>query len=92
MAQLIELGALWRRTSKTSGETYLSGTIQIDGKAIELRIFPNKYKKNDKQPDFRIMTEGAEDQPAPRSSEPEIQTSTAPEYPEEQINPEDIPF
>lgn len=90
MSQLIELGALWKRTSK-SGEEYMTGTIQIDGKAIELRLFPNKYKKNEKQPDYRIMTESGDEQPA-HASEPEIQTGNAVEYPEEEINPADIPF
>ena len=96
MTQLNEIGALWKRKSKTTGEEYLSGTIQINGKAIEIRAFTNKYKKADNQPDFRIMVEVAEDQPAPPPAEPIINhdrnESVLPEYPEEQIDPSDIPF
>jgi len=96
MSQLKEIGALWKRKSGKTGEEYLSGTIQVDGKAIEIKVFPNKYKKADNHPDHRIMVESAEDQPAPKA-EPTINhddrsESVLPEYPEEEINPEDIPF
>lgn len=99
MSSLNEIGALWKRTGK-NGE-YLSGSIQIEGVAYELKIFPNQYKKQDKHPDMKVFLPAADEQKAP--SEPVIQTGTgdaprstvtrtAPEYPSEEINPEDIPF
>lgn len=97
MSQLSEIGALWKRTSQKTGEEYLSGTIQIDGKAIEIKAFTNKHKKAPNHPDFRIMVEVADDQPAPKPTEPTINhndrsASVLPDYPEEEINPDDIPF
>lgn len=96
MGQLIEIGALWKRTSKTNGEEYLSGTLQIEGKAIEIKVFTNKYKKADNHPDHRIMIEGGDDQPAPTPTEPTIShdrsASVLPDYPAEELDPNDIPF
>lgn len=97
MGQLSEIGALWKRTSKTTGEEYLSGTIQIGGKAIEVKVFKNKHKKAENHPDHRIMVEVADDQPAPPPSEPTINhndrtASVLPDYPAEEIDPNDIPF
>lgn len=97
MSKLTEIGALWKRTSKTNGEEYLSGSIQIDGKAIEIKVFTNKYKKADNHPDHRIMVDIPDDQPAPQPTEPTINqndrsASVLPDYPEEPIDPHDIPF
>lgn len=49
-----ELGALWRKQSK-NGEDYFTGSIQVDGQKVEIVVFANRYKKSDKQPDFRIL-------------------------------------
>lgn len=48
-----ELGALWKKVSKTGVEFY-SGVLKIDDKAIEVVVFKNE-KKHDRQPDFRIL-------------------------------------
>ena len=47
-------GAVWIKMSN-KGEEYFSGVIKIDGKDIRFAMFQNKYKKNDNQPDFRIL-------------------------------------
>lgn len=48
-----ELGALWKKKSAT--QTYLTGHLSFeDGERINVVIFSNKNKKNDKAPDFRV--------------------------------------
>jgi uncharacterized protein (DUF736 family) len=49
-----ELGALWKKKSD-SGATRLTGKLKINGKEINVVIFPNKFKAdNEKAPDFRV--------------------------------------
>lgn len=45
-----ELGALWLRTSKKDGRTFLTGKIGSQ----EVVVFQNDRKKNEKEPDYRI--------------------------------------
>lgn len=48
-----ELGALWKKKSAT--QTYLTGHLSFeDGERINVVVFSNKNKKNDKAPDFRV--------------------------------------
>ena len=58
-----EIGALWKRTSAPSdtfprGRTYLTGKIKFDEfgeeKTVNVVVFSNANKKNEKAPDFRI--------------------------------------
>ena len=51
----LELGALWTKVSKDKTQKFFTGhiTTPLDGK-VELVIFSNKDKKNEKSPDFRI--------------------------------------
>lgn len=54
-----ELGALWKRQSKGSGEKYLTGTLKFQesvqaGQEIQVIIFSNKTKKADSHPDLRV--------------------------------------
>ena len=50
-----ELGALWLKISKDKTQKYMTGHINssLEGK-IDVVIFSNKEKKNEKSPDFRI--------------------------------------
>jgi uncharacterized protein (DUF736 family) len=50
-----EIGALWMKVSQNKGQKYMTGHIQteLEGK-VDVVIFTNKDKKNDKAPDFRI--------------------------------------
>jgi len=50
-----EVGALWTKLSKDKSQKYMTGHIQthLEGK-IDVVIFSNKDKKNEKAPDFRI--------------------------------------
>jgi hypothetical protein len=51
------VGRLWEKTSK-GGVPYLSGTIEIDGKPVQVTIWRNQYKKSTadvKTPDFIVQ-------------------------------------
>ncbi|NBW13917.1 MAG: hypothetical protein EBR82_38530 [Caulobacteraceae bacterium] len=49
-----ELGALWKKKSKT-GMSFLSGYINDhDGQRIDIVVFANGNKKNEKAPDYRL--------------------------------------
>ena len=53
-----EVGALWERVSK-NGETYMTGTVG-DQKVV---VFKVREKKNDAQPDWRILKSKPREQP-----------------------------
>ena len=49
-----ELGALWKKKSKT-GMSFLSGYIKDhDGQRIDVVVFANSKKTNEKAPDYRL--------------------------------------
>jgi uncharacterized protein (DUF736 family) len=49
-----ELGALWKKKSKT-GMSFLSGYINDhDGQRIDVVVFANSKKTNEKAPDYRL--------------------------------------
>ena len=49
-----ELGALWKKKSKT-GLSFLSGYINDhDGQRIDVVVFANSNKSNEKAPDYRL--------------------------------------
>lgn len=48
-----EYGALWCKKSG-KGTDFMSGTLEIDGKKVEVVAFLNSNKKNPKEPDWRI--------------------------------------
>jgi hypothetical protein len=56
---LVKVGSLWKRTSKSSGYVYLSGEIEVNGEKVKVMVFPVKpeWKKTDKYPDFEIKVE-----------------------------------
>ena len=47
------IGALWKKQLK-SGEL-LTGTIEVNGTKVKIAVWPNKYKQEDKHPDYRIF-------------------------------------
>lgn len=53
-----EIGALWRKEGKASGQKFLTGHIKVDDlgaeKLLKVIIFSNKNKTNPKSPDFVI--------------------------------------
>ena len=49
-----ELGALWKKKSK-AGMSFLSGYINDhDGQRIDVVVFANSNKSNEKAPDYRL--------------------------------------
>ena len=53
-----ELGALWKRESRSGSQTYLAGHVVVDElgteKKLKVVVFSNKNKTNERAPDFRI--------------------------------------
>lgn len=53
MEKRTELGALWVKRS-AKGE-YMTGTITVNGEKMPVVVFYNANKKNEKEPDWRIL-------------------------------------
>ena len=52
-----ELGALWKRQARNSGQTYLAGHLkggEFGDEGVKVVVFSNKNKTNERAPDFRI--------------------------------------
>jgi uncharacterized protein (DUF736 family) len=75
-----ELGALWKKKSKT-GLSFLSGYINDhDGQRIDVVVFANSKKTNEKAPDYRLyvskpMEPKSSDQVAPKTPAKIVQKS-----------------
>jgi len=50
-----KFGSLWENSSK-NGQVFLGGEIIINGKKIKVVCFKRFEKKNDKEPDWDILT------------------------------------
>jgi uncharacterized protein (DUF736 family) len=78
-----ELGALWKRTARNSGQTYLAGHLKggdFGDEGVKVVVFSNKNKTNERAPDFRIYKSKPVDGSAPA---PVAQEATAKEGAEE---------
>jgi uncharacterized protein (DUF736 family) len=84
-----EIGAFWTRDSAKG--KYLSGSIEVDElgvkKKMRVVMFPNRYKDNDKKPDYVLYiskdTESALDQvDTQNSAQSEEKTSSKEEIPD----------
>ena len=74
-----EVGALWTKTSQSSGKKYFSGHFKMENefgeeKKVQVVAFYNKDKKSENQPDFRIYIS----RPASEQTETTPQTKEAP--------------
>jgi uncharacterized protein (DUF736 family) len=47
------IGAMWIK--EKNGKKYMTGVIEINGEKINIVVFKNGYKKEDKHPDYRIL-------------------------------------
>lgn len=69
----VELGALWKREARSSGQKYLAGHVKVDELGVEVTkkvvIFANKHKTKDTQPDFRIYEAMVQAKPEPQEAE-----------------------
>lgn len=77
-----DLGVLWIKTS-TKGE-YMTGTIELNGEKINIVCFKNTQKKEAKHPDWRILKSVPKEEARSENA--------LPSRPEEDINPDNIPF
>ena len=68
----VKLTGLWKNTSK-DGKTYLSGSLG----AVRVLVFPNEYKKTEKDPDFNLLLSPKED----KDHKPVDEKPTAPAFP-----------
>ena len=48
-----ELGALWEKTSENG--PYMTGSVQVNGVKVDIVVFPNKYRKAENHPSYRIL-------------------------------------
>jgi uncharacterized protein (DUF736 family) len=66
-----EIGAFWTRESGKG--KYLSGSIEIDElgvkKKLKVVMFPNRFKDNDKKPDYVLYLSKDSEKPADDSPE-----------------------
>lgn len=62
-----EIGAFW--TKENAKGKYLSGSLEIEGKKIKVVMFPNRYKDNDKKPDYVLYLSQEQNSPAPEKKE-----------------------
>lgn len=79
-----EIGAFWTRDSAKG--KYLSGSIEVDElgvkKKMKVVMFPNRYKDNDKKPDYVLYVSKDAEQPIPStdtSSEKSQENSEIPD-------------
>jgi len=90
---MTEFCGLWKQVSKSSGETYLSGRVG-DSKYM---IFLNKFKKSDKEPDYRCFVQRMPERyPPPPQPEPKAPRPMTSPFSEQSMAPnnndDDIPF
>jgi len=67
-----EIGAFWTRDSAKG--KYLSGSIEVDElgvkKKMKVVMFPNRYKDNDKKPDYVLYVSKDAEQPIASTDTP----------------------
>ena len=78
-----EVGALWTKTSQSSGKKYFSGHFKMENefgeeKKVQVVAFYNKDKKSENQPDFRIYISRPASEQCGMSTETTPQTKEAP--------------
>lgn len=71
MAAGVDLGGLWKKQTK-QGEEYWEGPF---GRNAVIRIYSNRYKQKDNQPDYKIYISPKLDQD--RQARPQYQTQQA---------------
>lgn len=53
-----KFGALWKKTAKTTGQTFYSGQIDTPFGQVQISVFKNDKKEKDNQPDLNIVFNG----------------------------------
>ena len=68
----LKLTGLWKNTSK-DGKPFLSGTLG----GVKVLVFPNEFKKGEKDPDFNLILSPKED----KKHKPADEKPVAPTFP-----------
>lgn len=82
-----ELGALWKKKSKT-GMSFLSGYINDnDGQRIDVVVFANSKKSNEKAPDYRLyVSKPLENKQAQQSKPTQTKQYQPKQAPQKNVN------
>ena len=83
------IGGLWLKTSK-SGNKFMSGSIEIEGKKHQFVVFKNTHKNGEKHPDYVIFPSNPI--PAEHKKPVNATVKAVTEAFVDDINSEDIPF
>lgn len=85
-------GGLWKNKD-SKGEDYFSGSFDVDGKSVRIKVFPNTFKKpGDRSPDYRIMLDDGAI-PAPKMTVDNKASKTKTQSVRVEVDDEDsIPF
>lgn len=80
MAKEDKLGALWRSKSTNEKAPFAKGSIEFMGRKLDIVVWINSYKKEDKHPDFVIELDKPRNGQTqePRSQQAPRQTPQAP--------------
>lgn len=90
------IGALWVKQSARG--QYMTGNIEINGVKTQIVCFLNDRKTKETQPDWNILvstmpSSGASTKTvAQEETNQEELNNDRPEYPEPEVDPNDIPF
>ncbi len=88
MDQLIEICALWENHNK-QGEPYMAGNVG----GFKVLIFPNKFKKENNQPDYRLFITPKKERKPETDPEPESENKQEPgPINEPKQESDDLPF
>ena len=75
-----EVGAFWKNKGRNSGQTYLSGHVNVEDEEtgaktrMKLVVFPNKFKdQNEKAPDFHVYLSKDNEESSQKASAPSKQ-------------------
>ena len=88
-----ECGALWSKTSPTSGNTYLSGKMTVDvfgaQKVLHFKVFPNRFfEEGSNLPMYRIYLD--QDTPSTQPKKVANKTVAAPVEQQEEENDDGV--
>lgn len=72
-----EVGAIWNKVS-ASGNKYMSGYVEVNGKRQDVVVFSNANKANPNAPDYRVYISGRSAKKTSTPNKPVAKTYTKP--------------
>jgi len=76
-----ELGALWKKQGKQSGNEYFTGTLQIGDQKVNVVGFWEMNKRNPRGPDLRLYAQEERRAPDETQSPPREPVNTSDDIP-----------